>query len=393
MGLTQHKNAVATIQDIVNILLMKGSIGKPGAGTCPVRGHSNVQGDRTMGIFEKPPRQLLDNIERVFGFIPAQENGYDVVECIDAMHQGKAKVFFAMGGNFLSATPDTKYTAEALEKCALTVHVSTKLNRSHLIHGTEAIILPCLARTDLDIKNGEPMFVSVENSMGIVHMSKGSLKPISDQLMSESDIVCRMAMDTLGEKSRVNWNSYLQHYDFIRESIEQTIPGFDGYNLRVRQPEGFYLPNGARYRDFKTFTGKANFTVSPLEKIQLAENELLMMTIRSHDQFNTTIYGLDDRYRGIYNERRVLMINEKDMKKLGLQKLDVVDLYNYHNGIERVAKKFLVIPFNIPDQCVATYFPETNVLVPIHSTADRSNTPTSKSVIIQVKKSEESQIK
>ncbi len=385
MGLTQHKNAVETIQDVVNILLLKGSIGKPGAGTCPVRGHSNVQGDRTMGIYEKPSIAFLNNIQRVFQFTPPQEHGLDVVDSIHAMHQGKAKVFVAMGGNFLSATPDTEYTANALRNCALTVHVSTKLNRSHLITGAEALILPCLARTDIDIINKERQFISVENSMGVVSASKGNLKPISNNLMSEPAIVCHLAKATLGKKSKVDWDSYLQSYDAIRDSIEKTIPGFDAFNIRVRQPEGFYLPNGARINEFKTTTGKANFTVSNLETIALAPNEYLMMTIRSHDQFNTTIYGLDDRYRGILNERRVILMNKQDMQKANLQQQQIVDIYNYHDGVERVAHKFLVIEYNIPERCVATYFPETNVLVPIKSTADKSNTPTSKSVIVKLK--------
>ncbi len=382
MGLTQHKNAVATIQDVVNILLLKGSIGKPGAGTCPVRGHSNVQGDRTMGIYEKPPIAFLNNIQRVFNFKPPTEHGLDVVDCIHAMHSKKAKVFFALGGNFLSATPDTTYTAEALRNCNLTVHVSTKLNRSHLIHGKEAIILPCLARTDIDTINGEKQFISVENSMGVVSMSKGNLKPISDKLLSESNIVCNLAIATLGSKSVVDWHKYMQHYDAIREDIEKTIPGFDAYNIRVRQAAGFYLPNGARINEYKTANGKANFTVSKWQAISLADSEYLMMTIRSHDQFNTTIYGLNDRYRGIYNERRVILMNQNDMQKAGLKNQQIVDIHNTHEGVTRTAKKFIVLPFNIPEKCVATYFPETNVLVPINSTADRSNTPTSKSVIV-----------
>jgi molybdopterin-dependent oxidoreductase alpha subunit len=387
MGLTQHKNAVETIQDVVNILLLKGSIGKPGAGTCPVRGHSNVQGDRTMGIYEKPSTLFLNNIKRVFNFDPPADHGLDVVDSIHAMHQGKAKVFIAMGGNFLSATPDTVYTAQALRNCDLTVHVSTKLNRSHLITGAEALILPCLARTDQDVINGEKQFVSVENSMGVVSASKGNLTPISDKLMSEPAIVCHLAKATLGANSNIDWNAYLQHYDAIRESIEKTIAGFDAYNQRIRQPEGFYLPNGARYNDYKTHTGKANFTVTTLQPIALQANEYLMMTIRSHDQFNTTIYGLDDRYRGILNERRVILMNKLDMQKANLQQQQVVDIYNYHDGVQRVAHRFLVIEYNIPPQCVATYFPETNVLVPINSTADRSNTPTSKSVVVQIKQS------
>lgn len=388
MGLTQHKNSVETIQDIVNLLLLKGSIGKPGAGTCPVRGHSNVQGDRTMGIYEKPSKAFLDSIERSFKFKPPQKHGYDTVECIHAMHEGKAKVFIAMGGNFLSATPDTKYTAEALEKCNLTVHVSTKLNRSHLIHGDTALILPCLGRTDKDFIDGKEQFVSTENSMGVIQSSRGSVKPISDNLLSEPVIVCRMAMATLKDRSVVDWNSYMKDYDYIRDAIESCIPGFHHYNERVRIKGGFYLPNGARDNDYKTDTGKANFIASKLEKIHLEKDEFLMMTIRSHDQFNTTIYGLHDRYRGIFNERRVVMINKKDVLKLGLNNGDVVDLFNYHEGLERVARKFLLIEYDIPETCIATYFPEANVLVPINSTAKKSNTPTSKSVVVKIRKHE-----
>ena len=385
MGLTQHKNAVDTIKELVNILLLKGSIGKPGAGTCPVRGHSNVQGDRTMGIYEKPPKYLLENLEKEFQFSPPRKNGYDTVASIEAMHSGAAKVFFAMGGNFLSATPDTHYTAQALQKCDLTVHVSTKLNRSHLIHGKEALILPCLARTDKDIINGEQQFVSVENSMGVVHQSKGNLIPISKKLLSEPEIVCRLAKATIPD-SKVDWNQFLTHYDQIRSSIEKCIPGFHNYNERVRKPGGFYLPNTARMNQYDTNTGKANFSVSKVIPTTLQENEFLMMTIRSHDQFNTTIYGLNDRYRGVHNERRVIFMNPEDIKKQSLKENDLVDLYNNHGGTERIAKMFIVVAYAIPKQCTATYFPETNVLVPLKSTADYSNTPTSKSVIIRIRK-------
>ena len=387
MGLTQHKNAVDTIKEIVNLLLLKGSIGKTGAGTCPVRGHSNVQGDRTMGIYEKPSKMFLKAIEDNFQFTPPDQQGYDVVESIKAMHHGKPKVFFAMGGNFLSATPDTHYTAEALRKCKLTVHVSTKLNRSHLVHGNEALILPCLGRSDKDIVNGEEQFVSCENSMSVVQASKGVLQPISDELLSEPVIVCRLAKATLKDRSKVNWDKYLLHYDSIRDAIEHTIPGFEKYNERVRIPGGFYLPNCNRDGNFDTATQKAQFTVTKYTSLDLADDELMMMTIRSHDQFNTTIYGLNDRYRGIYNERRVILMNQQDMNKRGLQKEDVVDIYNYHDGVERVAHKFLVVPYPIPETCTATYFPETNVLVPIGSVAEKSNTPTSKLVIVKVKKS------
>jgi len=387
MGLTQHKNAVDTIKEIVNLLLLKGSIGKPGAGTCPVRGHSNVQGDRTMGIYEKPSAKFLNAIENNFHFTPPQQAGYDVVEAIKAMYDEKAKVFIAMGGNFLSATPDTHFTAEALRKCKLTVHVSTKLNRSHLVHGEEALILPCLGRSDKDVLNGEEQFVSCENSMSVVQASKGVLKPISDDLLSEPVIVCRLAKATLGNRSKVSWDKYLQHYDHIRDDIERTIPGFEKYNKRVRRPGGFYLPNCNRDGNFDTATQKAHFTVTKHPSISLADDELMMMTIRSHDQFNTTIYGLNDRYRGIYNERRVILMNQKDMNKRGLKKEDAVDLYNYTDGIERVARKFLVVPYPIPESCAATYFPEANVLVPISSVAEKSNTPVSKLVVIKVKRS------
>lgn len=386
MGLTQHKNAVDTIKEIVNLLLLKGSIGKPGAGTCPVRGHSNVQGDRTMGIVEKPPVKFLRALESNFQFTPPNKHGYDVVESIKAMHDGKAKVFFAMGGNFLSATPDTLYTADALRKCRLTVHVSTKLNRSHLVHGEEALILPCLGRSDRDILNGEQQFVSCENSMSVVQSSKGVLQPISDDLLSEPVIVCRMAKATLKNRSKINWDKYLLHYDSIRNDIERTIPGFEKYNERIRIPGGFYLPNCNREGNFDTDTQKAQFTVTKHTTIDLADDELMMMTIRSHDQFNTTIYGLNDRYRGIYNERRVILMNQQDMNTRGLQEKDVVDIYNYHDGVERIAHKFIVVPYPIPETCTATYFPETNVLVPINSVAEKSNTPTSKLVIVKVRK-------
>ncbi|GGN01521.1 formate dehydrogenase [Dyadobacter beijingensis] len=389
MGLTQHKNAVATIKEIVNLLLLKGSIGKPGAGTCPVRGHSNVQGDRTMGIFERPTDKLLDAIEKNFHFAPPREHGYDVVECIKAMHAGEAKVFFAMGGNFLSATPDTRFTAEALQKCRLTVHVSTKLNRSHLVHGEEALILPCLGRSDQDMRDGENRFVSCENSMGVVQLSRGVLEPVSEHLLSEPEIVCRLAQATLGTRSKVYWDRYAADYDLIRSDIERTIPGFADYNERVRQPGGFYLPNCNRAGNFDTPSRKAHFHIDSPEMPVLRADELMMMTIRSHDQFNTTVYGLNDRYRGIYNERRVILMNKKDIRDRGLQNGDLVDLHNHHGGVERVAHKFVVVEYPIPEQCTATYFPETNVLVPITSVAEKSNTPTSKMVILTVKRHEE----
>lgn len=386
MGLTQHENGVDNINEIVNLLLLKGSIGKPGAGTCPVRGHSNVQGDRTVGIWEAPKPEFLDKLKATFGFEPPRRHGYATVDAIRAMHQGKAKVFFAMGGNFLSATPDTEYTAEALRKCRLTVHVSTKLNRSHLIHGRRALILPCLGRTNVDAQESGEQFVSVENSMGVIHSSQGVLPPPSEHLLSEPAIVAGLARATLGARSKVDWDKMISNYDHIRDAIEAVVPGFDDYNRRVREPGGFYLPNGAREQQFHTPSGKAHFTVNAVPENGLAPDEYIMMTIRSHDQYNTTIYGLNDRYRGIYNERRVVMMNEEDMRADGLKKGDVVDLVGTHKGQTRVARSFIVVPYDIPRRCLATYFPEANVLVPIDSVAKGSKTPASKRVVVRVRK-------
>ncbi len=388
MGLTQHKNAVGNVQELVNLLLLRGAIGKPGAGTCPVRGHSNVQGDRTMGIWEKPKKAFLDNLKKIFGFEPPREQGFDTVAAIRAMYDRKATVFFAMGGNFLSATPDTEFTAEALRRCDLTVHVSTKLNRSHLIHGKTALILPCLGRTEIDRQAGIEQFVTCENSMGVVQMSKGVLEPCGKDLLSETAIVCHLAQATLGQESKVKWADLLGNYDLIRDLIEKVIPDFKDFNTQVRRPEGFYLPNGSREQDFKTDTGKAQFTVNQPANWSLKKGEYMMMTIRSHDQFNTTIYGLDDRYRGVFNERRVIFMNEKDMMTEGVKTGDVVDLFGDYNGVRREAKRFIVVPFDIPQGDVATYFPEANTLIPIDSYADKSHTPTSKSVVIRMMKYE-----
>jgi molybdopterin-dependent oxidoreductase alpha subunit len=386
MGLTQHKNAVAGIQEIVNLLLLRGHIGREGAGACPVRGHSNVQGDRTMGIWERPKAEFLDALQKEFDFEPPREHGYDVVESIKAMHEGKAMVFFAMGGNFLSATPDTDFTAQALRRCSLTTHVSTKLHRGHLVTGKRALILPCLGRTETDGQADGPQFVSVENSMGIVHSSQGRLEPASPQLKSEPAIVIGLAKAVLGERSSLDWDRFAD-YDEVRTRIEKTIVGFEDYNARVRSPGGFYLPNTAKERIWKTATGKANFTVHAAPQHELEPDQLLMMTIRSHDQYNTTIYGLDDRYRGIYNERRVVMLNAADIAARGLRTGEVVDLTSHFEGEERHAPHFIVVEYPIPKGCAATYFPETNVLVPIRSVAEKSNTPASKSVVIRVHKS------
>lgn len=384
MGLTQHENGVENIREYVNILLLKGSIGKKGSGTCPVRGHSNVQGDRTMGIWEAPKEAFLDKLKAHFNFEPPRHHGYAVVPAIEAMHKGKAKVFFAMGGNFISASPDTEYTAEALKKCELTVHVSTKLNRSHLIHGEQALILPCIARSELDKQEKGKQFVTIENSMGVVQMSKGSLAPASESLLSEPAIVAGLAKATFKEEGK--WDEWVANYDNIRDLIEACIPGFAKYNKRVRKKGGFYLPNGAREGKFNTSDGKAQFSVNKIPENKLQQGEYIMFTVRSHDQYNTTIYGLDDRYRGIYSERRVVLMNVEDMNHALLSKGEEVDLINTHGGVRRVAEKFLVVPFDTPQGCVATYFPEANVLVPIDSYAHRSKTPASKKVIIQIEK-------
>jgi len=388
MGITQHENGVDTIKEITNLVLLKGSIGKPGAGLCPVRGHSNVQGNRTMLIWEKLKDEPRKKIKEVFGFDPPKQDGLDTVHSIKAMHAGKLKFFFAMGGNFISATPDTNYTADGLRKLDMTVHVSTKLNRSHLVHGKEALILPCYSRSDKDIINGEEQLVSCENSMGVIQSSKGVLKPISDQFLSETQIVCRLAKATLGDKSKVDWTKYESNYDFIRDDIAKVIHGCEDYNKRIREPGGFYLPNSPRERKFKSeeYGDKAAFSVLKLPHHKLRDDEYMMATIRSHDQFNTTIYGLEDRYRGIHNERRVILMNENDIEKAGFKAGDKVDLYNNHDGRERVAKLFVIVPYNIPERNTATYFPETNVLVPINSVAAGSNTPVSKRVIIKIRK-------
>lgn len=388
MGLTQHKDSVATIQEIVNLHLLLGQIGKSGAGLCPVRGHSNVQGDRTVGIWEKPKPEFLQALEREFNFTPPTKHGFDTVNSIKAMHEQKAKVFFAMGGNFLSATPDTKFTAEALQKTNLTVQIITKLNRSALVTGKKALILPPLGRSEIDLQNGEERFVTTENSMGNVQMSRGVLEPASKDLRSEVWIVCELAKAVLGK----NWEEFVNNYDKIRDSIERTIPGFENYNERVRQHGGFYLPNKPRIGEFPTKNGKANFTTHELTIRKLKPDQFLLMTIRSHDQFNTTIYDLNDRYRGIKNERRIIFLNPEDMHEFGWKSGNVVDLTSHFGDGERHANHFIVVPYAIPKRCAATYFPEANSLVPIGSVAEKSNTPTSKSVVITIAKNGDEQV-
>jgi len=385
MGLTQHKNAVITIQEIVNIQLILGNLGKPGAGLCPVRGHSNVQGDRTMGIYEKMPDIFFDRLAETFSFTPPRDHGLDTVAAIKAMHKQPNMVFIALGGNFLSATPDTDYTAIALKNCSLTVQISTKLNRSHLITGKQALILPCLGRSEIDLRGTGPQMVSMENSMGIVHSSQGKLTPASDQLQSEPAIVSMMAEATLNNNPHLPWQDMREDYGMIRNYIEQVIPGFENYNERLKKDGSFYLVNSARELDFSGIGGRARFTESALNTVQAQNKRLILMTIRSHDQFNTTIYGLDDRYRGIKNERRVIFLNREDMNERSIKPEQPVDITSHFNHEKRHAPLFLAIPYDIPKGSAAAYFPETNVLIPIDSNADISNTPTSKSIEISIK--------
>ncbi len=387
MGITQHQNGVANVQSIVNFALLRGQIGRKGAGLCPVRGHSNVQGDRTVGIWEKMSKEFMEALGKEFHFPPPQKHGFDAVCTIEAMHTGKVKVFVGLGGNFLSATPDTKYTSEALQRCKLTVQISTKLNRSHLITGEEALILPCLGRTEKDFQQSGQQFLTVENTTGVVHMSRGVLPPASEHLRSEPAIIAGIAQVTLKDKTTVDWQGLSNDYDRIREHIEHIVPGFTQYNTRVRQPGGFYLPNAPRQGKFNTPSARARFTVHPIPEHDLSNDKLLLTTIRSHDQFNTTIYGESDRYRGISHGRRVVFLNTQDMQRLGIEKDQWVDLISHFQSETRRAARFKAVPYEIPPGCAAAYFPETNVLVPVRSVAKGSNQPASKSIVISIEAS------
>jgi molybdopterin-dependent oxidoreductase alpha subunit len=386
MGLTQHKNSVATIREYVNLLLLKGAIGKPSSGTCPVRGHSNVQGDRSVGIMHYVNKGLNERIKKHLGFTPPDHPGVDVVGALEAMHEGRAKVFMCLGGNFLMAASDTDYTAEAIRNCELSVQVSTKLNRTHLVTGKTALILPTLGRSEKDRRDGQEREVTTENSMGRVRASKGVLKPASSALKSEIEIVAGIADAYFKEGHAVNWKAMGEDYALVREKIDQVAKGFEKTSERAKGA-GYYLPNNVRERDFsKLPNGKAKITVNPLPDHHLEKDEYILMTIRSHDQFNTTIYGLDDRYRGIYNERRVLFMNPEDMERTGLKKEDIVDLSSQYDGVIRTAYRFKVVPYDIPQGDLAAYFPETNPLVPHNHFAEKSRTPISKSVRVRVRK-------
>ena len=390
MGLTQQTHGVATIQDAVALLLMRGMIGKPGAGVCPVRGHSNVQGDRTMGIWEKMPESFLAALDAEFGIRSPREHGLDAVDSIRAMRDGTASVFIGMGGNFVSATPDTDTTEAALRGCALTVQVSTKLNRSHLVTGRTALILPSLGRTDKDVQSGKKQQVSVEDSMSMVHLSRGSLTPAGDHLRSEVAIVCGLAQALFGPDHSVPWAEFTADYDRIRDSIARVIPGFEDFNTKVRGPDGFGLPHPPRdERRFVTDTGKANFVVNDLHWLPVPQGKLILQTMRSHDQYNTTIYGLDDRYRGVKGGRRVLFIAAEDVAALGYADGDRVDLiseWEAPDGTvqERRADDFRLVPYPTPRGNVAAYYPETNPLIPLDHVAVKSNTPVSKAVLIRL---------
>ncbi len=387
MGLTQHENAVDNIKACVNLLLMKGSIGKPGAGTCPVRGHSNVQGDRTVGIMSQVSPALNEALQKEFQFEPPSNAGYDTVAAIQAMHEGKAKVFISLGGNFGSAASDTHYTSQALQRCELTVSISTKLNRTHLMAGKTSLILPTLGRSEKDQQGTKHRFVTVENSMGRVHRSAGIREPASEQLMSEPEIVAGIGQAVFGKESSIKWLELGQDYDQIREKISRVISGFDNYQSRSNG-KGFDLPNNARVADFSSLPdGKAPFSICQPANHFLEEDQFVLMTIRSHDQFNTTIYGMDDRYRGIYNARRIVMMNPEDMAIRNIQNGETVNLTSHYSGIERRAESFKVVPYEIPRQNLAAYFPETNVLVPIDQFARGSRTPISKSILVKVEKS------
>ena len=385
MGLTQHRNAVATIKEVCNVAFARGDIGKPGAGLFPVRGHSNVQGDRTMGIWERPPEKFLDALQAEFGFDPPREHGHDTVNAVRAMRDGKGHVFIGLGGNFVQAAPDTPVTAQALRETRLTVQISTKLNRSHLVCGDTALILPTLGRTEKDVRGGTEQFVSVEDSVCSVHASRGVLEPASPHLRSETAIVTGIAEAVLGERHGIRWAAMRDDYDVIRDHISRVVAGCDAYTAKVDRPGGFVLPHPPRdTRTFDTRSGSAEFVVSPIDVLQVPDGHLLLQTLRSHDQFNTTIYGLSDRYRGIEGGRRVVFVHPDDIAALGFSDGDMVDLSTRWDGddIDRLAPAFRIVAYDTPRGTAAAYYPETNPLVPLDSTAEGSNTPTSKSVIV-----------
>jgi molybdopterin-dependent oxidoreductase alpha subunit len=386
MGLTQQKKAVSTIKEIVNLLLLRGNIGKPGAGASPIRGHSNVQGDRTMGIFEKMPERFMDAMDAEFGFQVPREHGYDSLQTVRGLQRGDVKVFIAMGGNFVGAISDTAAAEAAMRGAQLTVQVSTKLNRSHVVTGDEALILPTLGRTEIDLQEGGPQFVSVEDSVCAVHASHGAVKPVADTLLSEVAIVARLARATLGNRHGIPWEAFERDYDTIRERISRVVPGFADFNRAIRQKGGFVLPNGPRdERRFDTATGMARITVNELEHLERPAGRLILQTMRSHDQFNTTIYSLNDRYRGIKKGRDVIFVNPSDLFELGLADGQRVDIFSeWKDEPDRVLRNYRIVSYPTAKGCAAAYYPEANVLVPLSSASEESNTPVSKAVIVRL---------
>jgi molybdopterin-dependent oxidoreductase alpha subunit len=386
MGLTQHRHAVPTLQTLVNWMLMRGNIGKPGAGLCPVRGHSNVQGDRTMGIVEKPKEDFLEALDTAFSMTSPRRHGVDAVGAIHAMADGRAKAFIGLGGNFAAATPDTPATEAALRRCQLTVQISTKLNRSHLVHGEQAYILPCLGRTERDLQNGVLQKVSVEDSMSRVHASAGRLKPASVHLRSEPTIIAGIAAAALPNSS-IGWAALGADYDAVRDRIEAVIPGFENFNERLADPKGFYLGNSAAERRWATASGRAEFHVHPVPDLTLPADQLRLMTLRSHDQYNTTIYSNNDRYRGIKNNRRVILCHPQDLAERGLADGNTVNLTSVYPDGERHCDGFTVVAYDIPRGCAAGYFPEMNPLISLNSVASVSGTPTSKWIPVRLDRS------
>ncbi|HEY3574153.1 MAG TPA: FdhF/YdeP family oxidoreductase [Arthrobacter sp.] len=386
MGITQHKKGVATIKEIINLLLLRGNIGKPGAGASPIRGHSNVQGDRTMGIWEQMPPAFLDALGKEFSFDPPREHGADAVETIRRMRDGGIKVFVALGGNLVAAISDTHAAEAAMENTDLTVQISTKLNRSHTVTGKEALILPTMGRTEIDLQESGPQFVSVEDTVCAVHPSAGRVEPVAPNLLSEVAIVCRMARETVAGKSSADWAGFEKNYDLIREHISHVVAGCEDYNSKIRQEGGFVLPNGPRdSRTFPTPTGKAMLSVNHLERVERPAGTLILQSVRSHDQFNTTIYGHNDRYRGIKKGRDVVFVSPEDIAELGLSDGQFVDVHGvYEDNVERVMRKLRVVSYPTASGCAATYYPEANVLVPLESVAEGSNTPASKAVIVRL---------
>ncbi|MDI2020851.1 FdhF/YdeP family oxidoreductase [Paenarthrobacter nicotinovorans] len=391
LGLTQQPHSVDTLREIINLLLLQGNFGKRGAGACPVRGHSNVQGDRTMGIWEKPKESFLAALDQEFGFHMPRDHGYDSVETQHALEKGDVDVFVSMGGNFAAAGSDTAALEEGLKRAGLTVHISTKPNRAHIVHGRTSLILPTLGRTDTDDKHPKgKQFLSVEDSMSVIHKTQGRLEPVSEHLLSEPVIVARMAQATFGDNHSVDWRAMAEDYDVIRDHISRVIPGFEDFNARVRTKNGFVLPNPPRdSRTFATDIGKGRFSVRPLEYLEAPEGHLILQTVRSHDQYNTTFYGLDDRYRGVSDGRRVVLVHPDDLTELGFNDRDLVDVISTFAGTERRADKFRLIGYPTARGCAAAYFPEANALVHRELVARESNTPGYKAMTVRFVNHEE----